>query len=161
MLLATQVTAGIRVYHPHVNTFQAASANATESTIDHIVTNTTAPITNVIRYDELQSDHWAIGCTVGAAIVQRSESSPDYARANWRTFADEIRQELNNINIPETVEELDETIDQFTAAIHRARRRAVTNFKISWQHKSTPADTLQTQINSNHQFIVAVLCYEN
>lgn len=137
-----QLHAGLRVLHPGVHTYQSPCAAATESSINHVVTNCAVDIINVVRYEDLFSDHWAFGFSVGAAATKISESTPNWQKANWCLFATKMREEIRELPLPNDPETIDSTINNLVDALNRARASAVPNHQVRWQTQKTPADTL-------------------
>lgn len=141
-LFDMQLSSGIVVHHPDCHTYQSPTAAATESTIDHIVTNSVLPLGEINRVDCLFSDHWAFSAIIGIPPTQFQRYRMDYKKANWAAFCFAVTEEIRSIEVPNTVAEIDEAIELLTLTIHKACEIAVPKVTEKSRSDDLPDDTL-------------------
>lgn len=107
-----------------------------------IVKNINATIETL---DELDSDHMPILLNVGDMINTRTEKRYflDYKNANWPWFREFINKELNiNLNI-KTRQDVDNSIQNLTEIINKAKDKTIPKQKQQTYQQELPTDILQ------------------
>lgn len=99
-------------------------SGANPSTIDLLLTNVSQPIDDFCALDYMVSDHRPVFCRLDAAYTKVKKLTFRYDLANWESYRSTIR-DINFTPSVETSEEIDDSIDRFSAIIIRARDMAV------------------------------------
>lgn len=99
-------------------------AGSTPSTIDLLISNTTLPIMNFWTIDRHISDHCPVLCQIKIKHSQVITNSYRYDLADWNKYRALITRE-NFIPSSGTTDEIDQSIESFTATIKRARDKTV------------------------------------
>lgn len=129
------------VLHPDCHTYMSPTATATQSTIDHVITNSTIPIGDITRIDDLFSDHWAFTATIGIDTTPTQRYHLDYKKTNWATFAAMMTIAVHDIPVPDTTEEIDLVIAQLTQSIQQACDTAIPKITEKAKLDHLPDDT--------------------
>lgn len=141
-LFDLQLSNGIIVVHPDQHTYISPTAAATQSTIDHLTTNSTIPIGDINRIDDLFSDHWAFSVTIGMPPPSQLPQRLDFRNANWAAYAYTSTLKFSQIQIPNTIEEINTAVTQITEAIHNACDIAVPRVTVKFGSHYQADDTI-------------------
>lgn len=140
--LLDMVTANnIQVLHPPVHTYMSNTNNHSQSTIDHLVTNSLLAISVPERIEDAYSDHWAFTTNIAISFEPSSVERPDYKRANWASYALAVTPLVNVIEQPNTGDDVDAAIEMFVSAIFSARDIAIPKTTTTIRQERVPNDT--------------------
>lgn len=92
-----------------------------------MLTNSTLHITTPVTHEnELPSDHAPVTCNItGATNIINQGTIPNYKQANWLRFQQHIHDNIDPNIVIETIEEIDNGIDQLIRTIKDAEKAAV------------------------------------
>lgn len=86
------------IYHPFSATY-VPSSGSTQSTLDILLSNSNASISDLTPLMELNSDHYPVICSIDFRSIKRFNSEVfNFSAANWHNFSSFIDNKIDLLN---------------------------------------------------------------
>lgn len=146
ILNGLQLQYNFMVYFPNSPT-HFPNSGTTPSTIDLMLTNSTAYISQPLALDELMSDHSPVIYTIDACATKQSPFKvPDFSAANWKKFQEYLDANLDpnaDFNSSEvSTQSIDDALEKLTAVTIEAKNISIPLIARKGHGPKLSADTL-------------------
>lgn len=176
LLFGMQQASNFMIFHPPDHTHFPHSGQS-PSTIDLLLSHVNFAFDIVTSSEQISSDHSPVLCNVHGVSDCSTKKSFDYSKADWRKYRRLIENNINDIQISDSIMAIDIAFTKFTELVINARTASVptkdfhAKTKISaetkrfiqfknqlrriWQRTSSLAtkQLLKTELNKIQMFI--------
>lgn len=122
------------IFHPPDHTHFPHSGQS-PSTIDLLLSNVNFVFDIITSTDQISSDHSPVLCNVHGFCDCSSRKSFDYSKADWRKYHRLIENNINDIEISDSIMAIDIAFTKFTELIINARTASVPTKEIQAKTK--------------------------
>lgn len=124
ILFGAQQVSHFMVYHPPNHTHYPHSGQ-TPSTIDLVLSNVNFAFNIFTHPNQISSDHTPVICCTLGEFEETHKEMFNYHEADWNKFRRFIDNNVTEIPVPVSIENIDNAIEDFTSMVLNARTNSI------------------------------------